>query len=129
MVDLLQQDQPLVGPAPLQADEERGHLGLPPPVDLGPGHGGQRGLQVVGLDVADQEPVVVQEQAVSCASRCRPGPGASPARPARAGGGTRPCGQGGRAAGNSTVGSWQIASRGGRTHKLGSQFGGPDRWN
>src|SRR5215211_8568994 len=61
--DLLEQDQPLVGGA-LQAREERGHLGLPAGVDLGAGHGGQRRLQVVGLDVADQEPVVVQEQAV-----------------------------------------------------------------
>src|SRR4029453_39186 len=36
MEDPLQQDQPLVRAAPLQADEERGHVGLPPPVDVGP---------------------------------------------------------------------------------------------
>src|SRR5919112_4614039 len=61
--DLLEQDEPLVG-GTLQPGEERGHLGLPADVDLGAGHGVERCLQVIGLDVADQEPVVVQEQAV-----------------------------------------------------------------
>ena len=63
MEDLIQQDQPLVRAAALQADEERGHLGLPAGVDLRPGHGGQRGPQVIGLDVPDQKPVV-EEQAI-----------------------------------------------------------------
>ena len=48
MEDLLQWDQALVRAAALQANEERGHLGLPASVDVGAGHAGQRGLQVVG---------------------------------------------------------------------------------
>src|SRR5215211_186238 len=72
--DLLQQDQPLVRTVTLQADEERRHLGLPAPVDVRPGHGGQRCLQVVGLDVADQEPVVVKEQRVVPPARVGQGP-------------------------------------------------------
>ena len=44
--------------------EERRHLGLPARVDLGRVHRALRGLEVVGLDVADQQPVLAQEQRV-----------------------------------------------------------------
>src|ERR671910_159250 len=74
MEDLLEQDQALVRAAALQADEERGHLGLPAGVDVGPGHGVERSLQVIGLDVADQEAVAAQEQAVVPPARRGQGP-------------------------------------------------------
>ncbi|MEY9931952.1 hypothetical protein ABH926_006601 [Catenulispora sp. GP43] len=40
------------------------HLLLPPGVDLGAGHRGERGAEVLGLQVADQQPVRPQEQRV-----------------------------------------------------------------
>src|ERR1700678_2885694 len=45
-------------------DEELRHFGLPALVDLGLRHGVARGLVILGLQVANQEPVIGQEQRV-----------------------------------------------------------------
>jgi hypothetical protein len=62
--DLLEEQEPLVGSPPGQPGEERGHLRLPPGVDLGGGHAGLRRGEVVRLDVADEQAVVAQEERV-----------------------------------------------------------------
>ena len=46
----------------VEIDEELAHLGLPKGVDLGGGHALSRGGQVGGLEVADQQAVLAQEQ-------------------------------------------------------------------
>ncbi len=45
-------------------DEEVRHFGLPPPVDVGRGHRVERGLVVIGLQVADKQAVCGQEDRV-----------------------------------------------------------------
>src|SRR3954451_14105985 len=58
--DLLEAHQALVG----TLAEERRHLLLPAIVDVGLRHRALRRLEVLGLDVADEQPVVAQEQRV-----------------------------------------------------------------
>merc|ERR1711969_152371 len=56
--DLTEQPEPLVGRAAVDPGEELRHLGLPPGVDVGGGHGGLGRGQVVALDVPDEQPVL-----------------------------------------------------------------------
>src|SRR6478609_3506543 len=51
--DLGELHEPGVGRGAVEVDEELGHLGLPPGVDLGGGHAGLGGGEVGGLDIAD----------------------------------------------------------------------------
>src|SRR3954447_12668221 len=63
--DLLEAHQALVG----ALAEERRHLLLPAVVDVGRRHRALRRLEVLRLDVADQQPVVAQEQRVVAPAR------------------------------------------------------------
>src|SRR5271165_4388880 len=62
--DLADPLEPLIRRPAVQLGEEGRHLRLPPFVDLGPHHPVERGLIVVGLQIADQQPVRGEEQAV-----------------------------------------------------------------
>jgi hypothetical protein len=54
----------LVGPGAVQGLEEGCHLLLPAGVDLGGGHAGLGGGEVLGLQIADEQAVLAQEQRV-----------------------------------------------------------------
>ena len=91
---------PVSGRSPDGQLEELGHLRLPAGVDVGRLHAGDRGLEVLGLEVADQQPVVGEEQrVVAPAGRAQR---VEHLRPHRRGG--APCtprgGRAGRAAGS-----------------------------
>src|SRR5215471_8690553 len=64
MEDLGDPAESLVGPLVAEAGEERRHLRLPAVVGVGPRHPLQRRLVVVGLQVADKQPVVGEEDGV-----------------------------------------------------------------
>jgi hypothetical protein len=55
-------DDSLVRPLLAEVDEEVAHLGLPSCVDVGRGHRGLYRVEVIALQVADQLPVVGQEE-------------------------------------------------------------------
>src|SRR5215472_3374345 len=73
--DLVDPAESLVGPLVAGAFEEFRHFRLPGGVDLGACHRGAGGIEVVCLQVADQQAIVGQEQAVvvpACLSQGRP---------------------------------------------------------
>src|SRR4051794_11786854 len=62
--DLCELGETGVGACLAEGDEELRHLRLPPGVDVRRLHPGEGGLQVGGLEVADQQAVLTQEQRV-----------------------------------------------------------------
>src|SRR5712692_1935940 len=62
--DLVELQQPLVRPSPLEPLEEVAHLRLPAGVHLGLLYRLARRLEVVALEVADQDPGVGEEERV-----------------------------------------------------------------
>src|SRR5205823_2704663 len=71
MEDLLELQQALVRPPPLEPLEEAAHLGLPAGVHLGLLHRAPRRLEVVALDVADEHAGIGEEEGVVAPARRR----------------------------------------------------------
>src|SRR5438128_152110 len=71
MEDLLEPQQALVRPPPLEPQEEAAHLGLPAGVYLGLLHRAPRRLEVVALDIADEHAGIGEEKGVVAPSRRR----------------------------------------------------------
>src|SRR5438067_4416177 len=69
MEDLLELQQALVRPPPLEPLEEAAHLGLPAGVHLGLLHRASRRLEVVALDVADEHAGIGEEEGVVAPAR------------------------------------------------------------